>query len=62
MKISIFTPDSNLTIVGNTFKIYRDSKVEWREDLHTNEKAVKLLMDKFGIYVPKTYHQFLYEK
>ena len=28
MKISIFTPDSNLTIVGNAFKIYRNGRVE----------------------------------
>lgn len=60
MKVSIFTPDSDLTIVGNTFKVYRGGKVVERQELQTNEDAVKLLKDTFGIQVPDSYQNFLY--
>ena len=62
MKISIFTPDSDLTIVHNTFKIYRHGRVEQRRELGTEEEAVELLQDTFGIDVPDSYHHFLEEK
>lgn len=60
MKVSIFTPDSDLTIVGNTFKVYRGGKVVERRELQTNEEVVKLLNDTFGIQVPDSYQNFLY--
>ncbi len=59
MKISVFTQDSNLSIVGKTFKIYRNARVEQSKELHTNEEAVKLLKDEFGIHVPESYHRLL---
>lgn len=62
MKVSIFTPDSDLTIVGNTFKVYRGGKVVERHELQTNEDAVKLLKDTFGIQVPDSYQNFLYRQ
>lgn len=62
MKVSIFTPDSDLTIVGNTFKVYRGGKVVERQGLQTNENAVKLLKDTFGIQVPDSYQNFLYRQ
>lgn len=61
MKISIFTPDSDLTIVGNTFKVYRSGRVVKHQELRTNQEAVALLEDTFGILVPETYHHFLYK-
>lgn len=60
MKVSIFTADSDLTIVGNTFKVYRGAKVIERRELKTNEEAVKMLRDLFGIEVPESYQHFLY--
>lgn len=61
MKISIFTPDSNLTLVGNTFKVYRNGKVEQYKKLRINNEVVELLENVFDIHVPETYHNFLYE-
>lgn len=60
MKVSVFTTDSNLTIVGNTFKVYRGVKVVERRELKTDEEAVKVLRDSFGIEVPNFYKHFLY--
>ena len=60
MKVSIFTADSDLTIVGNTFKVYQDAKVVERKELETTEEAVKLLKDIFGIEVPESYKHLLY--
>lgn len=55
-------PDSDLTIVGNTFNVYRGGKmVEWRE-LQTNQEIVTLLKDTFGIQVPDRYQNFLYRQ
>ena len=50
-----------LTIVGNTFKVYRNSKVEQYKKLRTNNEVVELLENVFDIHVPETYHNFLYE-
>lgn len=55
MKISIFTNDSSLTIVGNTYKVYKDAKVVYRQELETNEEARKVLSEIFGIVLPDSY-------
>lgn len=62
MKVSIFTPDSDLTIVGNTFQAYAAGKVTESRELKTNEEAVHLLKTKFGINVPQNYTNFLYNQ
>lgn len=62
MKVSIFTPDSDLTIVGNTFKVYRGGKVVERRELQTNREVVTLLKEPFGIQVPDSYQNFLYRQ
>lgn len=55
MKVSIFTADSNRTIVGNTYKVYRGAKVVERQELKTDEEAKKILQASFGITVPENY-------
>lgn len=60
MKISLFTPDSDLTLVGNTFKVYRHARVVQRRTLHTEEEAAGLLTDTFRI--PAGDHHFLYHE
>ncbi len=60
MKISLFTPDSDLTLVENTFKIYRGGRVTERRELHTEAEARTLLTETFGIAVPASFHRFLY--
>lgn len=55
MKISIFTSDSNLTIVDNTYKVYQNAKVIERITLKTQEEVIFTLQDKFGIIIPKNY-------
>jgi hypothetical protein len=45
--VYIFTFDSNLTIIGNTLKIYCAVKVIERKELKTNEETVKMLKDFF---------------
>ena len=60
MKISLFTPDSDLTLVENTFKIYRGGRVTERRELRTEAEARTLLTETFGIAVPASYHRFLY--
>lgn len=62
MKVSIFNAESNLTIVGNTFKIYRGAKVMERKEIQTNEEAITILKNKFGIDVPHNYQNLLYLK
>lgn len=62
MKISIFTPDSDLTIVGNTYKVYKQGKVVVREPLTEREQAVALLKEKFGIPVPASYQRILWNE
>lgn len=62
MKVSIFKSDSDLTIVGNTFKVYRGGKLVERRELQTNQDVVTLLKDTFGIQVPDSYQNFLYRQ
>lgn len=42
MKISIFTGDSNKTIVGDVFSVYSGAKVTERHKITSKEEAVKL--------------------
>ncbi len=55
MKISLFTRDSDLTIVGNTLKDYRQGKVVLRRELETEREAKSVLSESFGIVVPECY-------
>lgn len=59
MKVSIFTPDSDLTIVGNVFKVYREGEVTEKRGLCTNQEAIELLRHTFGIEVPDSFHNIL---
>lgn len=61
MKVSIFTPESDLTIVGNTFKDYRHARAEEKQKLHSNEEAREILEKVFGIQVSSGYRHFLYD-
>jgi N-hydroxyarylamine O-acetyltransferase len=49
MKISIFTDDSNYTIVGSTYKVYRNAKVVERIELKKREVILDILWNKFNI-------------
>lgn len=55
MKISIFTDNSNNTIVGNVFSVYSDAIVKERYKIKSNEEAMNILAVVFGIEVPKNY-------
>ena len=55
MKISIFTEDSNLCIVGNTFKVYQGARVVERRELRTEAEAKTMLKEHFGIELPERY-------
>ena len=55
MKISIFTNDSNKTIVGDVFSVYSDAKVTERYKIKSNEEAMNILAVVFGIEIPKNY-------
>lgn len=59
MKISIFTGDSNKTIVGDVFSVYSGAKVTERNKITSKEEAVKLLRTVFGIDVPGHYNPFI---
>lgn len=59
MKISLFTEDGTRTVLGNTFRVCRRAKVVEQRELKTNEEAVSLLKEAFGIAVPETYRHFL---
>lgn len=59
MKISIFTEESNKTIVGNVFKVYSGARVIERYKIETKEAAINLLQTNFGIEVPEGYQIFI---
>lgn len=60
MKISRFTPDSSLTIVENTFKVYRHGCVIKRQVLESRTAVKASLRDTFGISVPESYGNLLW--
>ena len=55
MKISIFTDNSNKTIVDDVFSVYSDAEVTERYKIKSNEEAMNILAVVFGIEVPKNY-------
>lgn len=55
MKIALYTPDSNLNIVDNEYKVYRMGKCVEESIIESREEAVKMLKEKFGIVVPDNY-------
>lgn len=59
MKISIFTDDSNLTIVGNRFSTYSSARVTERRVIKSDEEAIAILSTVFGINLPDKYRTFL---
>lgn len=56
MKISIFTEDSNKTIVDDVFSVYSSAKVTERYRIKSDEEATCILTTVFGIEVPSNYH------
>lgn len=59
MKIAIYTPDSNLNIVDNEYKVYRMGKCVQEHIIETKEEALEMLKEKFGIVVPENYKKIL---
>ena len=59
MKIAIYTPDSNLNIVDNEYKVYRMGKCVEEHIIKDRAEAEKLLLEKFGIIVPENYEKLL---
>lgn len=59
MKISIFTDDSNKTLVSDVFSVYSGAKVVERCKIKSKEEAIKLLRTVFGIDVPEHYQTFI---
>ena len=55
MKIAIYTPDSNLNIVDNEYKVYKMGKCVEEYIIKDRDEAEKMLLEKFGITVPKNY-------
>ena len=55
MKIAIYTPDSNLNIVDNEYKVYRMGKCVEESVIENEHEARKMLKEKFGITVPDSY-------
>lgn len=51
MKISIFTDDSNLTLIDHTYKKYKDARITEQHELKKREEIKKLLYDMFHIMV-----------
>lgn len=60
MKISTFTKDANLNIIGNEYRVFQDGKIVSRQELHNDDEAREVLIDKFGINVPKNYGHFIW--
>lgn len=48
-KISIFSGETNRTLVGNVYKEYRDAKVQVRQVLETKEEIARVLLERFGL-------------
>ena len=59
MKIAIYTPDSNLNIVDNEYKVYKMGKCVEERILHSRKEATDMLLEKFGIEVPDSYSKIL---
>ena len=55
MKIAIYTPDSNLNIVDNEYKLYKMGKCVEECVIKDENEARKMLSERFGITVPESY-------
>lgn len=55
MKISIFTEQANLNIVGNEFRVFQDGAITERQLLKSDAEARTYLQNQFGIIVPESY-------
>ena len=59
LKIAIYTPDSNLNIVDNEYKVYKMGKCVEEHIIKSREEALVMLKEKFGIVVPDGYKNIL---
>lgn len=59
MKIAIYTPDSNLNIVDNEYKVYKMGKCVEEYIIKDRTEAKKMLFEKFGITVSENYKKLL---
>ena len=55
MKIAIYTPDSNLNIVDNEYKVYRMGKCVEENVIENEDEARRMLAEKFGINAPENF-------
>ena len=55
MKIAIYTPDSNLNIVDNEYKVYKMGKCTEESIIKDENEARRMLIEKFGITAPENY-------
>ena len=55
MKIAIYTPDSNLNIVDNEYKVYKMGKCVEESVIENEDAARKMLFEKFGIDAPENF-------
>lgn len=55
MKIAIYTPDSNLNIVDNKYKVYRMGKCVEESIIQSDDEARRMLFEKFGINAPENF-------
>lgn len=61
MWASIFTEDSNCTILRNDFRIFRGGNTTETKTIESDDEAVKMLKGIFKIDVPDEYSQFIYD-
>ncbi|MDD6043329.1 MAG: arylamine N-acetyltransferase [Eubacteriaceae bacterium] len=55
MKISIFTDDTNLNIIGNEFRVFKNGRIISRHTIENDRAAREYLSEKFGIKAPGSY-------
>ena len=60
MKISIFTEEANLNIVGNEYRVFQNGRITEKQLLETDAAVRTLLSDRFGIHVPPYYQNLLF--
>lgn len=59
LKIAIYTHETNLNIVDNEFMVFKMGKCVEKYTLKNSEEAIQVMLDKFGIEVPKDYKKIL---
>lgn len=55
MKIAIYTPDSNLNIVDNEYKVYKMGKCVEEREISDENDARRMLREHFGIEVSENF-------